>query len=199
MILLVRRAIESFSAFFSPSSSNRDRSTHRLECESLEQRELLTAGFAPPLAEAAHEPEHHHSGHIAEEPHHEAYVASGYKWNQARLGDTVAITFSFHSSFHRDIRTPGATDAIREALALWSTYAPLEFVEVPDSGPDPTHGTSYVAGNHPMIRFGTSAYDGPFNILATAFQPSNEFGQGGDVIFDRDETWTTHPLSLIHI
>ncbi len=54
--------------------------------------------------------------------------------------------------------------ATEEALGLWSRYAPIDFVEVPDAGPPPSD-TPYPADGTPDIRIGhhdASAYTHAF-------------------------------------
>lgn len=75
--------------------------------------------------------------------------------------------------------------ATEEALRLWATYAPLHFVERPDSGPSPSD-ISYPATDHPKIRIGHH----PMSELAHGFYPLETDGLGGDVHFDSGIPWS---------
>jgi hypothetical protein len=119
----------------------------------------------------------------------------GDKWPQpGGLGKTVTITYSYSNLLDGNIGGSLTPDELRagieEALALWATFAPLKFVEVLDTGPQPDDlESSYPALEHPLIRFGHHTIDGPLNVLAHAFFPGN-FGLAGDVHFDDSEIWT---------
>lgn len=118
------------------------------------------------------------------------------KWAQPYgLGTVVTITYSFHSSVTSGLN--GVTyaqlrGAVQEALSLWARHAPLNFVEVPDSGPSFLEGNSYPGSNYPMIRIGAKPQDGPYNSLAYAYFPSTN-GLGGDLVLDSSETWSLAP------
>ncbi|MBN4005224.1 matrixin family metalloprotease [Nostoc sp. LPT] len=109
----------------------------------------------------------------------------------------MTITYSYSNLLNGNL--PGGlsnaeiTEIITEALGLWSKYAPLNFVEVPDSGPAPSD-SSYSAGSYPQIRLGTNYIDGSGddsgNILAYTYPPySTTDGLAGDIHFDSSETW----------
>lgn len=119
----------------------------------------------------------------------------GDKWPQpGGLGKTVTITYSYSNLFDGNLGGSLTVDEIKagieEALALWATYAPLKFVEVLDTGPNPDNlETPYPALDHPLIRFGHHTIDGDLGVLAHAFFPGN-FGLAGDIHFDNSEIWT---------
>jgi len=93
--------------------------------------------------------------------------------------------------------------AIVEALNLWASYAPLEFIEQRDAGDaidqhrsvdldgdddiDDQH-VDYQAKNYPLIRIGHHPIDGPSQVLAHARTPGSG-GLDGDVHFDTIEAW----------
>lgn len=131
----------------------------------------------------------------------EEYNFSGYRWDQpGGTGSTITLTYSFHSSFlNGNIQGMDAATAktvIETALRLWSTYAPLQFVEKADTGPDPTIEQEYSWTDGPTMRFGARSFgDGSYGVLAHAYYPANFSGLAGDLIFDSDTDWSTHPAS----
>jgi hypothetical protein len=74
--------------------------------------------------------------------------------------------------------------ATEEALTLWSTYAPIHFFEVIDSGPPPSD-RSYPAAGHPQIRIGHHQ----MTDLAHAYYPGGD-GLAQDVHFAQTIPWT---------
>jgi predicted Zn-dependent protease len=127
-----------------------------------------------------------------------AFVLTGDKWPQAFLGAPVTITYSYANIFNGELLDPTnqplsdtvIRDSIQEALSLWASVAPLNFVEVPDSGP-PVSDVNYVAlPTDPEIRFGDHPIDGFGNVKAHAYYPSSLIsGLGGDVHFDTGDRW----------
>ncbi|XP_065439040.1 collagenase 3-like [Chrysemys picta bellii] len=81
-----------------------------------------------------------------------------------------------------DLTQEEVDQAIQEAFKIWTDVTPLTFFRL-------SFGTADI-----MISFGTKEhgdffpFDGPFNQLAHAFSPRENFG--GDIHFDNDETWT---------
>ncbi|XHR84565.1 MAG: matrixin family metalloprotease [Gloeotrichia echinulata GP01] len=128
----------------------------------------------------------------------EPFVTTGYKWSQPGGKNTpVTITYSYTNLLNGNL--PGGltnsqiTGIITEAVGLWSRYAPLNFVEVPDSGPAPSD-SSYSAGSYPQIRFGVHYIDGTDSVLAHGYYPySTTDGLAGDIHFDSGETWKASP------
>jgi len=74
--------------------------------------------------------------------------------------------------------------ATEEALRLWATYAPLNFIEVPDAGPVPSD-VPYPADGAPLIRIGHHVSTD----LAHAFYPGSD-GLAGDVHVASGVPWT---------
>ncbi|MEA5628408.1 matrixin family metalloprotease, partial [Nostoc sp. UHCC 0251] len=137
----------------------------------------------------------------------EFFLNSSLKWAQPGGQNTpVTITYSYSNLLNGNL--PGGltnaeiTGIIREAVGLWSRYAPLNFVEFPDSGPAPSD-SSYNAGSYPQIRFGTHFIDGIGNVLADAYYPYSTIdGLAGDIHFDSSETWKASPsggLDLLEV
>jgi Matrixin len=128
----------------------------------------------------------------------ETFLASGTKWSQPGGKNTrTTITYSYsnllNGALKGGITNAQITGAIKEAVGLWSLYAPLKFIELLDSGPAPSD-TSYAAGTNPQIRFGVHAIDGLNGVLAHAYYPySTTDGLAGDIHFDSAETWKTSP------
>ena len=127
----------------------------------------------------------------------EEFVKSVYQWAQPDgVGTNITITYSYSNLLDGQIE--GLTNdqikqAIEESLALWASYAPLDFVEVEDDGPTPTASdSSYTASGRPQIRFGYHTIDGASgSTLAHSFYPYSETdGLAGDVHFDVDEDWS---------
>jgi hypothetical protein len=75
----------------------------------------------------------------------------------------------------------GFMTPLQAAFNAWSAVAGLTFVQVADDG------AAMGAASVSDIRIGAHAIDGPFNVLAYAYQPG--VGLGGDMIFDMAETW----------
>lgn len=128
------------------------------------------------------------------------FTNSGSNWPQSSKGTPITISYSYSNLL--DGNLPGGlaastlTSAIEEALRLWATYAPLNFVERPDSGPAPSND-NYPAANHPQIRFGHQSIDGSGGTLAFAFLPLSPTTSGlaGDISFDLGDTWKINPSS----
>jgi hypothetical protein len=122
-------------------------------------------------------------------------TAGASTWAQpGGLGSLVTVTYSFASSVTSGL--PGITydqlrEATQEAMAQWSKYAPIKFVEVADSGPDFTTGVNYSSTGDPMIRIGATHIDGPLGVLGYAYYPGA--GLGGDVVLDNSENWGVAP------
>ena len=105
----------------------------------------------------------------------------GLQWSQPHgKGTSVVITYSYANLFDgtfllitpRELRA-----ATEEALGVWASFAPLHFVERPDSGPR-VSDQPYAADGHPQIRFGQH----DFSEIAHGFYPGAG-GLSGDVHF----------------
>jgi Matrixin len=129
-----------------------------------------------------------------------AYVLTGSKWPQpSGLGTPVTLTYSFQNMFDGGLLMPNGQPlpkelirgSIEEALGLWASVAPLNFVEVNDDGLDYQNGASQFG----QIRFRHAQYDGAEPTLggpkskAYAYYPSAGFPNAGDVTFDQDDRW----------
>jgi len=136
----------------------------------------------------------------------------GLQWPQSQgKGTDIVITYSYANLFDgtfllitpRELRA-----ATEEALGLWVSYAPLHFVERPDSGPS-VSDQPYAADGHPQIRFGHH----DLSEVAHGFYPGTD-GLSGDVHFASGVPWTVgvghwnyleavthelgHALGLVH-
>uniref|UniRef100_A0A8C3IVP9 Peptidase metallopeptidase domain-containing protein n=1 Tax=Chrysemys picta bellii TaxID=8478 RepID=A0A8C3IVP9_CHRPI len=90
-----------------------------------------------------------------------------------------------------DLTQEEVDQAIQEAFKIWTDVTPLTFFRL-------SFGTADI-----MISFGTKEhgdffpFDGPFNQLAHAFSPRENFG--GDIHFDNDETWTNDTRGAFNV
>ena len=115
-----------------------------------------------------------------------------FGWPQpGGAGTPVVITYSFSNlfdPFFQGIPELELRTATTEAFGLWSRYAPLHFIEQPDSGPPPSDD-DYFADDHPDVRIGAHGIDNAW-ILAHAFLASQTdvSGLAGDIHFNRDST-----------
>lgn len=121
---------------------------------------------------------------------------SGLKWPQpGGRGNPATITYSLSNLLTSDLGGTLGEDtlyaAVEEALGLWAKYAPLNFIEVVDSGPAVTDN-GYSGSQRPNLRIGHHPDDGRNNVLGHAYYPDGS-GLAGDVHLDSDENWTTQP------
>jgi Ca2+-binding RTX toxin-like protein len=115
--------------------------------------------------------------------------SNGWRWNDGQpLGSPVSVTYSFMVSLkayqtqsdpnegpHRSFSplTAEQQNVVREALALYASYANISFTEVSDSG------------DGGLLRFGRDLqYD---NSLGYSFYPTMDFPEGGDVWLANDQ------------
>ena len=101
-------------------------------------------------------------------------------------GTAVVITYSYSNLLDGHFLLLGPETlrtATEEALRLWARYAPLHFVERPDSGPPPSD-IQYPAGQAPQIRIGHHTTIE----LSHAFYPADG-GLGGDIHVDSGGAW----------
>lgn len=106
----------------------------------------------------------------------------------------VVITYSYSNLLDGSFPSidPGRLrSATEEALRLWASYAPLHFIESPDSGPPPSE-FAYFAGDTPQIRIGHH----PDADLAHAFSPGSGDGRWGDIHFDSGRVWTLGGIGM---
>ena len=134
------------------------------------------------------------------------------KWPQNGT-DPLTITYSYSNLFDggMNLSREQMRQMIAEALALWASVAPLQFVEVDDAG-RAVDDTGYFAFECddsgtpevefcPDFRFGHHTFDGVSGVLAHAFIPANNSmarigGHDGDVHYDSAENWTTVPGTI---
>jgi hypothetical protein len=165
----------------------------RLRLESLEDRVVPSsspfAGYAPTW---------------------DAYVLAGqdgnpsgptFHWSQpGGRGTPITITYSYSNLLDggmNGVTVAQLKAAVQEALSRWAAVAPLNFVEVPDSGPAPSQ-VEYNGTGKPMIRFGHKHIDGPYNVLGYGYYPGpTSSGLAGDITFDDSENWSVNPANGI--
>ncbi len=128
----------------------------------------------------------------------QAFEVTGYKWPQAALGDPITITYSFGNLLDGGLLDPNnepvqlgiIRESIEEALGLWASVAPLNFVEVPDVGPPASDLDYTMTPGMADIRFGHHDIDGFGNVKAHTYFPySTTDGLAGDVHFDDSDRW----------
>jgi hypothetical protein len=133
-----------------------------------------------------------------------AYVLTGGKWPQPGAcgsdcpGSPVTITYSYQNMFDGALKMPNGDPlpaplirgSIEEAFHLWSSVAPLNFVEVPDDGL--SYGPSTQYG---QLRFRHVFINGPDPpppadpiAKAQAYFPAGP-EYSGDVEFDHSDPW----------
>jgi hypothetical protein len=141
----------------------------------------------------------------------DAYVLAGqdsdpagpiYRWSQpGGPGSHITLTYSYSNlldgSLGGGLSPATIKVAIQEALSRWAAVAPIDFVEVPDSGPPPST-TDYDPTGKAVIRFGDMPIDGPYNILAYGYYPGSS-GLSGDVVFDSGEHWAVNSAQGIDL
>ena len=132
-----------------------------------------------------------------------AYSIAG-KWPQPGPcgvncpGTPVTLTYSYQNMFDGALKMPNGDPlpaslirgSIEEAFQLWSSVAPLHFVEVPDDGLGYGQSTQYG-----QLRFRHVYINGPDPpppaapiAKAQAYFPSGD-GYSGDVEFDHSDPW----------
>jgi hypothetical protein len=103
-------------------------------------------------------------------------------------GTPIVLTYSFANLFDEpflgELSEAGIRESTAEAFGLWSRYAPLNFVERPDSGPVPVDW-QYAPAGHPDIRIGAHPMREGV-VLAHAFLPwdTADSGLAGDIHFN---------------
>jgi hypothetical protein len=127
------------------------------------------------------------------------YVLTGSQWPQpGGKGTPISITYSFQNMFDGALKMPNGQPlpaslirgSIEEALRLWSSVAPLNFVEVPDDGLFYGQGSTkfgqiryrhiYINGQDPAV--------GDPVAKGQAYYPPGD-GYPGDVEFDDSDYW----------
>ena len=126
------------------------------------------------------------------------YVLEGSQWPQpGGKGTPITLTYSFQNMFDGGIKMPNGQPlpisiirgSIEEALGLWASAAPVNFVQVPDDGLP--YGSS---SHYGQIRFSHIYINGtdppvgdPIAKAQTYFPPGD--GLPGDVQFDDSDAW----------
>ncbi len=126
------------------------------------------------------------------------YVLIGSQWPQpGGKGTPITLTYSFQNMFDGAIKMPNGQPlpaniirgSIEEALRLWSSAAPINFVEVPDDGLYYGSSTHYgqIRFSHIYINGPDPAIGDPIAKAQTYFPPGDGFP--GDVQFDDSDAW----------
>jgi hypothetical protein len=134
-----------------------------------------------------------------------------HQWPQPVDGDPVYISYSYSNLLDGTFLLASPAElrsATEEALRLWARYAPLHFIEQPDSGPA-VSDSEYAAAGYPQIRIGHH----DIQDLAHAYFPGDD-GLAGDVHVASGVPWSIgeghwnfletithelgHSLGLIH-
>ena len=127
------------------------------------------------------------------------YVLAGSKWPQpGGLGTPLTLTYSFQNMFDGGLKMTNGQplpnslirSSIEEALRVWTTAVPINFVEVVDDGLP--YGSSTKYG---QIRFRHTYINGPDPpppadpiAKAQAYFPSGD-QYPGDIEFDNSDPW----------
>lgn len=124
------------------------------------------------------------------------FLASDSQWDQPDgPGSSITVTYSYSNLLDGNIQGLAPEQlrlATKEAMSVWASVIPINFIEITDTGPDPTSGeNAYSRGDSADIRIGAHVMDGVSGgELAHAFLPySNSAGLAGDLHFDVDENW----------
>jgi hypothetical protein len=129
-----------------------------------------------------------------------AYSLIGSQWPQpGGLGTPITLTYSYQNMFDGGLLMPDGQplpqllirDSIEEALSLWSSVAPIHFVEVPDDGK-----FYFESLAHGTIRFRHVYINGPDPpppalpvAKAQAYYPNTSTNSGGNVEYDHGDRW----------
>jgi len=103
-------------------------------------------------------------------------------------GAPVHITYSYSNLLDGSFLLLSPAElrgATEEAFRVWATYAPLHFLERPDSGPQPSD-MAYRPEGHPQIRIGHHC----MSDLAHAYLPHDQNGLAGDIHLNPTVPWT---------
>jgi hypothetical protein len=113
-------------------------------------------------------------------------LADSFRWPQPDgAGTAVVLSYSFSNlldeTFAATLTEHDIRASTEEAFRLWSSYAPLNFIERPDAGPSPSD-VDYAPGSLPDIRIGYHLIDDGA-VLAHAFLPwfTQSSGHAGDI------------------
>ncbi len=129
-----------------------------------------------------------------------AFDTSGGKWPQPEgLGSHITLTYSYQNMFDGALKMPNGhplpaniiRSSIEEALGLWASVVPIDFIEVPDDGLEYYQG----ATQYGRIRFRHIYINGPDPPVgspiakAQAYYPYSGEPYAGDVEFDHSDPW----------
>jgi hypothetical protein len=126
------------------------------------------------------------------------YVLVGTQWPQpGGKGTPITLTYSYQNMFDGALKMPNGQPlaasiirgSIEEALHLWSSAAPINFVEVPDDGL--YYGSSTHYG---QFRFSHIFINGPDPTIGDPVAKAQSYfpvgdGYPGDVNFDDTDAW----------
>jgi hypothetical protein len=127
------------------------------------------------------------------------YVLTGNQWPQpGGKGTPITLTYSFQNMFDGALKMPNGQPlpaslirgSIEEALRLWSSVAPLNFVEVPDDGLFYGNGSTQfgqIRYRHVYLNGQDPAVGDPIAKAQTYYPPGD--GYPGDVEFDDTDFW----------
>jgi hypothetical protein len=130
-----------------------------------------------------------------------AYVVQGGKWSQpGGLGAPITLTYSFQNMFDGGLLMPNGQplpnslirNSIEEALGLWASVVPINYIEVPDNG----LAYGMTGAQYGQIRFRHVYINGPDPpppadpiAKAQAYFPSSGVPLAGDVEYDHSDRW----------
>ncbi len=130
------------------------------------------------------------------------YVLLNLKWPQSGPGQPVTLTYSYNNLLDGGLKGPDGVSlptslirsSVQEALGLWASVAPLNFVEVPDQG-GPVAMADYPNGQFGQIRFSHIYINGPDvpgqppRAKALTFYPTGSGNLAGDIFLDDSDPW----------
>jgi Matrixin len=129
-----------------------------------------------------------------------AYVLTGGKWSQpGGSGSPVTLTYSFQNMFDGGLKMPDGQplpnslirNSIEDAMRVWASVAPINYVEVPDNG----RAYGVAGAQFGQIRFRHIYINGPDPpppalpvAKAQAYFPGSG-DYAGDVEYDDGDRW----------
>lgn len=132
--------------------------------------------------------------------HVNAYVTGFGQWPQSGGKNApFTLTYSFQNMFDGVLKMPDGNSlpaniirqSIEEALGVWASYIPVNYIEVPDDGLGYGQGST----NYGQIRFRHIYINGPDPpsgspvAKAQAYFPESGDPYSGDVEFDHGDPW----------
>jgi hypothetical protein len=126
------------------------------------------------------------------------YVLVGSQWPQpGGKGSPITLTYSFQNMFDGALKMPNGLPlaaslirgSIEEALRLWSSTTPINFVEVPDDGLPYGSSTRYgqLRFRHTYINGPDSEFSAPVAKAQAYYPPGDQYS--GDLEFDDSDRW----------